>query len=116
MLKSKIHRATVTAADVAYVGSITVDEALLAVSDILEHEAVHVWDVENSNRFMTYAIAGERGSGVVCVNGAAAHLVSVGDHVIIAAFAEYESEECFGHNPSVVRVDADNRILGEASV
>ncbi|HSQ22605.1 MAG TPA: aspartate 1-decarboxylase, partial [Coriobacteriia bacterium] len=92
MLKSKIHRATLTDANVDYEGSITIDAELMAAADIIEHEAVMVWDVTNGSRFETYAITGEPGSGVMCVNGAAAHLVSVGDLVIVATFADMADE------------------------
>jgi aspartate 1-decarboxylase len=112
MLKSKIHRATLTDAHVDYEGSITVDSALLKAADILEHEAVWVWDVTNGSRFETYAIAGEPGSGVVCVNGAAAHLVSIGDLVIVASFADLTDAEAHSWHPTVVRVDAENRPIG----
>ncbi len=111
MLKSKIHRATVTGSDLDYVGSITIDPELLEAADILEHELVHVLDIDNGARFETYAIAGERGSGEVTVNGAAARLVHSGDRVIVVAYAEYERAETVGHGPRVVHVDADNRIL-----
>jgi aspartate 1-decarboxylase len=110
MLGGKIHRATVTGADIAYEGSVTVDTDLLDAADILEHEAVWIWDVDNGTRLQTYAIAGQRGSGVVCVNGAAAHLVDVGDRVIIATFVSAEDTECRDWTPKVVFVDAQNRI------
>jgi aspartate 1-decarboxylase len=109
MLKSKIHRATVTDADVDYVGSITVDAALLAAADIREHEQVHVLDVDNGARVVTYAIAGGRGE--ICVNGAAAHLVRPGDRVIVLTYAEYEEAELAGYGPIVVHVDGRNRPL-----
>ena len=109
MLKSKIHRATVTDADVDYVGSITVDAALLAAADIREHEQVHVLDVDNGARVVTYAIAG--GPGEICVNGAAAHLVRPGDRVIVLSYAEYEDAELEGYRPVVVHVDGRNRPL-----
>jgi aspartate 1-decarboxylase len=110
MLGGKIHRATVTGADTAYEGSVTVDADLLDAAGILEHEAVWIWDVDNAARLQTYALAGQRGSGVVCVNGAAANLVNVGDRVIIATFVEAEDAECRGWTPNVVFVDAHNRI------
>ena len=109
MLKSKIHRATVTGADVDYVGSITVDAALLAAADIREHEQVHVLDLDNGARVVTYAIAG--GDGEVCVNGAAARLVRPGDRVIVLTYAEYEEAELDGYEPVVVHVDGRNRPL-----
>lgn len=111
MLKSKIHRATITGADLAYEGSISVDAILLQAADILPYEAVDVWDVTNGARFRTYAIAGEPGSGTICVNGAAAHLVSAGDLVIIGSFAEYEDAECAAHEPRLVFVDDANHML-----
>jgi aspartate 1-decarboxylase len=110
MLGGKIHRATVTGADIAYEGSVTVDADLLDAADILEHEAVWIWDVTNGARVQTYALAGQRGSGVVCVNGAAAHLVDVGDLVIIANLVEAEDAECRDWTPNVVFVDAHNHI------
>jgi aspartate 1-decarboxylase len=111
MLKSKIHRATVTGSDLHYVGSITVDADLLDAADILEHELVHVLDVDNGARFETYTIAGARGSGEIKINGAAARLVHTGDTVIVVSYAEYEKEELESYEPVVVHVDADNRII-----
>lgn len=110
MLGGKIHRATVTGADVDYEGSVTVDADLLDAAGILEHEAVCIWDADNGARLETYAIAGPRGSGVVCVNGAAAHLVQTGNRVIIANFVEAEDAECVSWKPRVVFVDAENHI------
>ena len=111
MLKSKIHRATVTGSDLHYVGSITVDADLLEAADILAHELVHVLDVDNGARFETYTIAGERGSGEIKINGAAARLVHTGDTVIVVSYAEYEKEELEMYEPVVVHVDKDNRIV-----
>src|SRR6201991_3040965 len=111
MLKSKIHRATVTASDLHYVGSITVDPDLLEAADILEHEQVAVVDVDNGARFETYTIAGERGSGAIKVNGAAARLVHHGDTVIVISYAQYSRDELETYVPRVVHVDADNRIV-----
>jgi aspartate 1-decarboxylase len=111
VFKSKIHRATVTHADLEYEGSVSVDAELLRAADILPFEAVHVWNVTRGTRLMTYALEGPAGSGVVCVNGAAAHLNQPGDLVILATFAEMEAEEARQHKPKVVRVDADNRIV-----
>ena len=111
MLKSKIHRATITASDLHYVGSITVDPDLLAAANILEHEQVHVVDVDNGARFETYTIAGERGSGDMCINGAAARLVHTGDRIIVVSYAEYDEAELERYEPKVVHVDADNRIV-----
>ena len=112
MLKSKIHRATVTGSDLHYVGSITIDPDLLEAADILEHEQVHVVDVDNGARFETYTIAGERGSGTVQVNGAAARLVHRGDTVIVISYAQYDREEIEQYAPRVVHVRAQtNEIL-----
>jgi len=112
LFKSKIHRATVTDANLAYEGSVTIDAALMRAADILPFERVHIWDVSNGSRLETYALEGEPGSGVVCVNGAAAHHVGPGDVVIIATFAEAESDaEARAWRPTVVRVDAANRLL-----
>jgi aspartate 1-decarboxylase len=110
VFKSKLHRATVTQADVDYEGSITVDENLLEAADILEYEAVHVWNVTRGTRLVTYALKGPRGSGVVCVNGAAAHLVAPGDKVIVATFTDLEDAEARTHKPTVVLLDDHNRI------
>ena len=110
MLKSKIHRATVTACDVDYVGSITLDPELIAQADLLVNEQVHVWDIDNGSRFVTYAIEGEPGSGTVQVNGAAARLVNEGDKVIVASFGSYDERDLETYDPIVVHVDADNRI------
>ncbi len=110
MLKSKIHRATVTQAEVDYVGSITIDEELLEAAGIYEYEKVQVADVNNGNRLETYTIAGERGSGVICLNGAAAKLANVGDKVIIMAYAEMCADEIKKNPPKVVFVDAENKI------
>ena len=111
MMKSKVHRATVTDSDLHYVGSITLDPDLLEAADILEHELVHVLDIDNGARFETYTIAGERGSGVVTINGAAARLVHTGDTVIVVSYAEYENDEAAAHEPRVVHVDEHNRIV-----
>jgi aspartate 1-decarboxylase len=112
MLKSKIHRATVTDCDLHYVGSITVDPELLQAADILEHEQVHVVDVDNGARFETYTIAGEPGSGEIKVNGAAARLVHRGDTVIVISYAQYTREEMEHYEPRVVHVEAGtNRII-----
>lgn len=109
LLKSKIHRATVTHADVAYEGSVTIDADLLDAASILPFEAVHIWNVTRGTRLQTYALEGPRGSRAVCVNGAAAHLNQPGDLVIMATFAEMTPEEARAHRPRVVLVDADNR-------
>ncbi len=116
MLKGKIHRATVVQAEVDYVGSITVDADLLDASGILEYEKVAVVDINNGNRLETYTIAGERGSGMICLNGAAAKLVNVGDLVIIMAYANVTPEEvAAGFAPKVVFVDEKNHIKRIAS-
>jgi len=110
MLKSKIHRATVTHADVNYEGSLTLDADLLQAADILPNEEVHVWNVTRGTRLRTYAIAGERGSGIVCVNGAAAHLVQPGDLVIVATFTLLDEKAAAKHQPKIILVDERNRI------
>lgn len=110
MLKSKIHRATVVQAELSYVGSITVDEELLEAAGIYEYEKVQVVDINNGNRFETYCIAGERGSGMICLNGAAARCVQVGDLVILMAYCTMKSEEAKKHKPTVVFVDDKNKI------
>lgn len=113
MCKSKIHRATVTEANLNYVGSITIDEDLLQSADIFPYEQVHVVNINNGERFETYTIPGPRGSGVVCLNGAAARLAQVGDLVIIMAYALLSSEETHGFSPKVVFVDAKNQPQGK---
>ncbi len=111
LFKSKIHRATVTHADLHYVGSVTVDLDLLDAADILPGELVSIVDVTNGARLETYTIAGERGSGVLGINGAAAHLVQPGDLVILITYAQLTTEEARAFVPTVVHVDADNRIV-----
>jgi aspartate 1-decarboxylase len=113
MFKSKIHRATVTHADLAYEGSVTIDCDLLDAAGILPFEAVHIWNATQGTRLMTYALEGPRGSGAICVNGAAAHLNKPGDLVILATFAEMTPEEARAHKPTVVRVDSQNRPLAD---
>jgi aspartate 1-decarboxylase len=113
MLKSKIHRATVTQADLHYVGSVTVDEDLLDAADLLPGELVHIVDVTNGARLETYTIAGERGSGVIGINGAAARLVHPGDVVILIGYAQVTTEEARQMRPRVVFVDGDNRIVAD---
>ncbi|MCI5629128.1 aspartate 1-decarboxylase [Clostridium sp. HCP1S3_B4] len=110
MLKGKIHRATVVQAELDYVGSITVDADLLDAAGIMEYEKVQIVDVNNGSRFETYTIAGERGSGLICLNGAAARCVQVNDKVILMAYCEMDSEEAKNHKPKVVFVDDDNKI------
>ena len=111
VFKSKIHRATVTQADLDYEGSVTIDEGLMEAADILDHEAVHIWNVTRGTRLQTYALRGPRGSGIICINGAAAHLMKPRDMVIIATFAEMDAAEARGHAPTVVLVDRENRIV-----
>jgi aspartate 1-decarboxylase len=111
MLKSKIHRGTVTGSDLHYVGSITIDQDLLDAADIREHEQVHVVDVDNGARFETYTISGERGSGEICVNGAAARLVHSGDTIIVISYADYEEDELESYQPRVVHVNRENQIV-----
>jgi aspartate 1-decarboxylase len=111
MFKSKIHRAAVTEADLHYEGSVTLDEDLLEAADIREHEMVHIWNVTRGTRLETYALRGERGSKVCCINGAAAHLMQKGDRVIIATFADVAEEALEGYTPTVVLVDEHNNIV-----
>lgn len=110
LLKSKIHRVTVTEADVEYEGSITIDKNLMDAADLNPYERVDIFNVTNGHRFFTYVIEGRRGSSVICVNGAAAHLARKGDSLIIASFATYREEECGRHQPRLVYVDSKNRI------
>lgn len=110
MLKGKIHRAVVKQAELNYVGSITIDPELMEAAGILEYEQVQIVDVENGNRFETYTIDGEPGSGMICLNGAAARQVQVGDHVIIMAYCQMDAKEAKEHKPKVVFVDEDNHI------
>lgn len=109
MMKSKVHRATVTDANLHYVGSITVDRDLMDLADLLEYEQVAVVDIDNGARLETYVIEGARGSGDICLNGAAARLVSPGDRVIIISYADFEASELKGYEPTVVHVDSHNR-------
>ena len=111
MLKSKIHRAFVTDADVTYEGSITIDRDLMDEANIVEFEEVQVWDLTNGQRITTYVIEGERGSGTVAINGAAAHLIRRGDQVIIGSFASYDEQELAQHEVRKVFVDAQNHVL-----
>jgi len=114
--KSKIHRATVTQADLDYEGSVTIDEDLMEASGIWNWEAVHIWNITRGTRLQTYAIKGERGSGVICINGAAAHLNKPGDLVILATFAELEESEARTFVPKVVLVDRQNKIVVKDAV
>jgi aspartate 1-decarboxylase len=111
LFKSKIHRATVTHADLEYEGSVTIDENLMEAANVWEYEAIHVWNITRGTRLQTYAIKGQRGSGIICINGAAAHLNKPGDMVILATFAEMEEAEARHFKPTVVLVDRANRIV-----
>jgi aspartate 1-decarboxylase len=114
LFKSKIHRATVTHADLDYEGSITLSGELMDAAKIVEHEQVHVWNVTRGTRLVTYALRGDDRSGVICINGAAAHLTKPGDLVIVATFAEVEEGEARGWKPTVVLVDENNRVIDGA--
>jgi len=109
LLKSKIHRATVTEADLHYEGSITIDEQLMQAANMVEYEQVDVLDITNGNRLTTYVIKGEAGSGTICLNGAAARLVHAGDLVIVVSYADYHENEIADHNPVVIVVDENNK-------
>ena len=109
MLKSKIHRATVTDCDVNYIGSITIDTDLMAEADLITNEQVHVWDIDNGSRFVTYVIDGEAGSRTMQVNGAAAHLTEPGHKIIVASFGAYDESDLERYAPVVVHVDDENR-------
>ncbi|WP_242396230.1 aspartate 1-decarboxylase [Anaeromyxobacter oryzisoli] len=111
LFKSKIHRATVTHADLEYEGSVSIDEDLMDAADILEYEAVHIWNITRGTRLQTYAIRGQRGSGIICINGAAAHLNKPGDLVILATFADFDEAEARSLKPTVVLVDKANKIV-----
>ena len=113
LFKSKIHRATVTHADLEYEGSVTIDRDLMEAANICEYEAIHVWNITRGTRLQTYAITGERGSGIICINGAAAHLNKPGDMVILATFAEFEEAEARTFEPTVVLVDAKNKVVAK---
>ena len=111
MLKSKLHRVTATQVELHYEGSCAIDEDLLDAADILEYEQIDIWNINNGERFTTYAIRGERGSGIISVNGSAARRVAPGDLLIIASFAEYDANELVKHSPALVYVDSRNRIV-----
>ena len=111
MLKSKIHRATITGADLEYEGSVTIDRDLMDAADIISYEKVAIWNVTNGSRLETYAIEGKRGSGVICLNGAAARLVAPKDVIIIASFVNLDAEAAKKHEPKLVFVDHENRIV-----
>ena len=115
LLNAKIHRAKVTQADLDYVGSVTIDTKLLREAGIFEYEKVQIVDINNGNRFETYTIAGEEGSGIICLNGAAAKCVSVGDKVIIMAYANMTPEEAASHKPTVLFVNENNEIVRKAN-
>lgn len=110
MLKSKIHRAAVTQSELDYIGSITIDEKLLEASGILEYEKVQIADIDNGNRFETYVIAGKAGSGIICLNGAAARCAEKGDKIIIMSYAQLDTQDAASHKPKVVFVDENNAI------
>ncbi len=117
LLKSKIHRATVTEANLEYNGSVTIDQNLMEAADIVEYEQVQIYNVTSGTRLTTYAITGEAGSGVICINGAAAHLVKPYDLVIIASYAKYKGKKARNHQPKVILVDEmNNPIPAEASI
>jgi aspartate 1-decarboxylase len=111
MLKSKIHRATVTGADVDYEGSITIDQGLMDAARLVEYEKVDIYDITNAQRFSTYVMKGERGKGEICLNGAAAKLVSIGDLIIICSYSHHAENEVGKHKPVVVHVDEKNRVI-----
>lgn len=111
LLKSKIHRVTVTEADLDYEGSLTLDRNLMDAADLLPYEEVHIFNVTNGHRFSTYVIEGKRGSNVICVNGAAAHLAREGDCLIVASFSSYSEDECSSHEPKLIYVDDYNNVI-----
>lgn len=111
MLKSKIHRATVTGADIDYEGSITIDQELMDAARLIEYERVDIYNIHNGQRFSTYAMKGERGKGGICLNGAAARLVSIGDLLIICAYSHYDEREISEHRPVIVHVDEKNGVI-----
>jgi aspartate 1-decarboxylase len=115
LLKSKIHRATVTQADLHYRGSVTIDQDLMEAADIIQHEQVDIYDITNGARLTTYAIAGPRSSGTICINGAAAHLVNAGDLVIITSYAQYDEREVRSHQPRLLLVDEENCVTSDES-
>ena len=115
MLKGKIHRATVTEADLDYIGSLTLDEDLMDAVGLNEYEKIHVLDITNGSRIETYIIRGKRGSGQVCINGAAAHLIHEGDLVIIVSYCQLSDAESMNHHPKIIYVDSNNRILSTST-
>lgn len=112
MLKSKIHRATVTGADVDYEGSITIGKELMDAAKLIEYERVDIYNINNGQRFSTYVMKGEHGKGEICLNGAAARLVSIGDLIIICSYSQHDEKEVAKHKPAIVYVDGKNRIKG----
>ena len=114
LLKSKLHRATVTGAELEYEGSVTIDRDLLEAADLVEYEQVQIYDITNGARLTTYVICGDAGSGEVCINGAAAHLVRPGDLVIVASYGEFEAAEARTHVPRIMVLDEDNRLAGNS--
>ena len=115
LMRAKIHRATVTDADLNYVGSITIDRDLMDAADLLEYEQVQIVDIDNGARFETYVIEGRRASGTICLNGAAARLVQPGDKIIVIAYGNFDEAELAEHEPRIVLVDEDNRIVRKLS-
>ena len=115
LFKATIHRATVTHADLDYEGSVTISGELMDAAGMLEHEQVHIWNVTRGTRLVTYTLRGDAGSGIVCINGAAAHLMNPGDKVILATFAEVDAAEAASWKPTVVFVDDQNKIVGEGA-
>ena len=115
MLKGKIHRATVTEANLNYMGSLTLDENLMDAAGLIEYEKIQVLDITNGSRLETYIIQGERGSGKVCINGAASHLIHKGDLVIIVSYCRLSIEEASYHKPNIVQVDTNNRVLSKST-
>jgi aspartate 1-decarboxylase len=115
LLKSKIHRVAVTDCELHYEGSCAIDQDLLDASNIAENEQIHIWNINNGERFVTYAIRGERGSGIISVNGSAARRAAVGDLIIIAAFAQVHDDQVAQHSPKLVFVDTNNRIQEQRS-
>jgi len=111
MLKSKIHRATVTGADVNYEGSITIDQELMEAAKLIEYERVDIYNINNAERFSTYVIKGKRGKGEICLNGAAARLVSIGDLIIICSYSHHAEKEIAKHKPVIVHVDEKNKVI-----
>ena len=114
MLKGKIHRATVTEADLNYIGSLTLDEDLMDAAGLKEFEKIQVLDITNGNRLETYIIKGKRGTGQVCINGAAAHLIKKGDLVIIVAYCQLTEDELLRHKPKIINVDSENKVVSKS--